>query len=86
MTAAKDKTITDSDKALCLFQLTCQMADMTVARDKTCTDSDRAACLFQLTRQMADMAAAKDKEIADRDQKLNRLKMQMADALKGNSW
>lgn len=39
-----------------------------------------------LTRQLTEMAALKDKEIADRDQKLNRLKMQMADALKGNSW
>lgn len=41
---------------------------------------------LDLTRQMTEMAAQKDKEIADRDQKLNRLKMQMADALKGNSW
>nr|KAG5687756.1 hypothetical protein BaRGS_014845 [Batillaria attramentaria] len=39
-----------------------------------------------LTRQMTEMATLKDKEIADKDQKLNRLKMQMADALKGNSW
>ncbi|OWF44314.1 kinectin-like [Mizuhopecten yessoensis] len=30
--------------------------------------------------------AEKDKEIKIRDEKLNRLKMQMADALKGNSW
>ncbi|XP_069135458.1 intraflagellar transport protein 74 homolog [Argopecten irradians] len=30
--------------------------------------------------------AEKDKEIKLRDEKLNRLKMQMADALKGNSW
>ncbi|XP_076434917.1 uncharacterized protein LOC143274847 [Babylonia areolata] len=41
---------------------------------------------LDLTRQMTELAQAKDKEIADRDQKLNRLKMQMADALKGNSW
>ncbi|KAL8561090.1 hypothetical protein ACOMHN_031034 [Nucella lapillus] len=41
---------------------------------------------LDLTLQMTEMAAAKDKEIADRDQKLNRLKMQMADTLKGNSW
>ncbi|KAK3594779.1 hypothetical protein CHS0354_030721 [Potamilus streckersoni] len=37
-------------------------------------------------RKLAEMTAVKDKEIADKEQKLNRLKQQMADALKGNSW
>ncbi|XP_070204497.1 filamin A-interacting protein 1-like isoform X2 [Littorina saxatilis] len=41
---------------------------------------------LDFTRQLNELREAKDKEIADRDQKLNRLKMQMADALKGNSW
>jgi hypothetical protein len=39
-----------------------------------------------MTKQLEELRSLKDKEIADRDQKLNRLKMQMADALKGNSW
>ncbi|KAL3857945.1 hypothetical protein ACJMK2_012570 [Sinanodonta woodiana] len=37
-------------------------------------------------KKLAEMTAGKDKEIADKEQKLNRLKQQMADALKGNSW
>ena len=41
---------------------------------------------FQLEKQLADTVASKDAEIADKDLKLSRLKAQMADALKGNSW
>ncbi|CAG5135789.1 unnamed protein product [Candidula unifasciata] len=37
-------------------------------------------------KHLAEMLAEKDSVIADRDQKLARLKSQMADALKGNSW
>ena len=35
---------------------------------------------------MTDAVAEKDREISVRDEKLSRLKHQMADALKGNSW
>ncbi|KAK3721625.1 hypothetical protein RRG08_044706 [Elysia crispata] len=40
----------------------------------------------ELEKRLADTTAEKDAQIADRDQKLSRLKSQMADALKGNSW
>ncbi|XP_052798520.1 golgin subfamily A member 4-like isoform X2 [Mya arenaria] len=40
----------------------------------------------QFDQKLAEMTEQKDKEIADRDSKLNRLKQQMAESLKGNSW
>ncbi|XP_067672021.1 kinesin-like protein KIF3A [Haliotis asinina] len=40
----------------------------------------------ELEKKYAEMLSEKDKEISIRDVKLNRLKQQMADALKGNSW
>ena len=42
--------------------------------------------LLQFDRKLAEMTELKDKEIAERDAKLSRLKQQMADSLKGNSW
>ncbi|GFO15082.1 grip and coiled-coil domain-containing protein 2-like [Plakobranchus ocellatus] len=42
--------------------------------------------IYQLEKRLSDITAEKDAQIADRDQKLSRLKSQMADALKGNSW
>ncbi len=33
-----------------------------------------------------DLREEKDKEIAERDDKINKMKKQMADVLKGNSW
>ena len=42
--------------------------------------------VFQMNTRLLDLANEKDKEIKTRDEKLNKLKKQMADALKGNSW
>ena len=42
--------------------------------------------MFQFDKKLADVVEQKDKELAERDAKLNRLKQQMADSLKGNSW
>lgn len=42
--------------------------------------------MFQFDRKLAELNEQKDKEIAERDAKLSRLKQQMADSLKGNSW
>ncbi|CAG2204224.1 unnamed protein product [Mytilus edulis] len=39
-----------------------------------------------MDEKLKDITDLKDKELALRDEKLNRLKKQMADALKGNSW
>lgn len=41
---------------------------------------------FQLEEKILEITTSKDKEIKIRDEKLTRLKNQMADALKGNSW
>ena len=46
----------------------------------------RLECLLQFDKKLAETIEEKDKEIADRDAKLNRLKQQMAESLKGNSW
>ncbi len=42
--------------------------------------------LLQFDKKLEETVAEKDKEIAERDVKLNRLKQQMAESLKGNSW
>ena len=42
--------------------------------------------ILQMDEKLKDITDLKDKELALRDEKLNRLKKQMADALKGNSW
>ena len=39
-----------------------------------------------MDEKLKELTELKDKEVALRDEKLNRLKKQMADALKGNSW
>ena len=39
-----------------------------------------------MDEKLKELADLKDKEVSLRDEKLNRLKKQMADALKGNSW
>lgn len=41
---------------------------------------------FQLEEKILEITTSKDQEIKIRDEKLTRLKNQMADALKGNSW
>lgn len=41
---------------------------------------------LQLEEKILEVTTSKDKEIKIRDEKLTRLKNQMADALKGNSW
>lgn len=41
---------------------------------------------MEFDKKLAETIELKDKEIADRDSKLNRLKQQMAESLKGNSW
>jgi hypothetical protein len=41
---------------------------------------------MQMTSQLTELTNTKNQEIAERDEKLSRLKMQMAEALKGNSW
>ena len=41
---------------------------------------------FQLEEKILEITTSKDHEIKIRDEKLTRLKNQMADALKGNSW
>lgn len=40
----------------------------------------------EMDEKLKELTDLKDKEVALRDEKLNRLKKQMADALKGNSW
>lgn len=42
--------------------------------------------MLQYEERIVALTEEKDKEIKVRDEKLGRLKMQMADALKGNSW
>ncbi len=42
--------------------------------------------VLQMELRVAKLTTEKEEEIALRDEKLNRLKTQMADALKGNSW
>jgi hypothetical protein len=39
-----------------------------------------------MDEKLKELTDLKDKEVSLRDEKLNRLKKQMADALKGNSW
>lgn len=39
-----------------------------------------------MEERITEITKQKDKEIAVKDEKLNRLKQQMAEALKGNSW
>ena len=39
-----------------------------------------------MEKRVLEVEKAKDAEIATRDEKLKRLKNQMADALRGNSW
>ena len=41
---------------------------------------------FQLEEKILEITTSKDQEIKIRDEKLTRLKNQMADVLKGNSW
>lgn len=40
----------------------------------------------EFDKKLAEVVEQRDKEIAERDTRLNRLKQQMADSLKGNSW
>ena len=52
----------------------------------TCKQIKCFVVFSQFDKKLAETIEEKDKEIADRDAKLNRLKQQMAESLKGNSW
>jgi len=61
-------------------------AQETINQMRTDHEAALRALREELEQKLAETVASKDAEIADKDQKLARLKSQMADALKGNSW
>ncbi|XP_033748499.1 ERC protein 2-like [Pecten maximus] len=80
----KSHDTTRSDRDRLLKEIEALRAEIKAIREENVKKMEELK--KELEEKHASEIAEKDKEIKLRDEKLNRLKMQMADALKGNSW